>query len=266
MTPAADPDNLNGIDELLTDLDSEDAESLKPVLAELRSLADEGPVLPNRRLAALLVDDAQPATAMLPLSQAAADLLRADLEDSDEATDDGAARATVVDLATIRGERASSGRSGGTSSRPGRKRRGVVTAVVVALAAAGTAGAAAVAQDGLGGGITSILGGTAPEQPSPHPQPTLTTPPAVEPHLAPAVPAPAATPSSPAAPASVAPDASKPATTAPTATPQGGIPAGQLPQLPVAPPSLEPAPSPSVPGLLPLPGVVPGSMPLPGLP
>ena len=67
MTSAPDPDELGVIDEILAGMGSEDAEPLRPVLEDLRSLATAAPVLPNRRLAALLVDDA-PATAPLAVA------------------------------------------------------------------------------------------------------------------------------------------------------------------------------------------------------
>ncbi|WP_169803039.1 hypothetical protein [Sinomonas atrocyanea] len=60
MTSAFDPDDLGVVDELLEGLDAEDAESLRPVLSELRGLAESAPVLPNRRLSSLLAAAPQP--------------------------------------------------------------------------------------------------------------------------------------------------------------------------------------------------------------
>lgn len=289
MTSAPDPDDLGVVDELLAGMGTEDAEPLRPVLAELRSLAVAGPVLPNRRLAALLVDDAAPtaplavlqgtltaaahvghteqpstpATAALPTSQAAADLLASTrVLPADEAPDAG-----VVALDAARRGRVAR-RQDSPGQRP-RGRRPVVTAMVIALAAGAATAAAAVAQSGIfpgpDSGVTRNMGpatGDPRQAPSEAPgRPDGS----ISPRLAPAEQSPRGpSPASTAGP-TLGPS-SNPQTSSPA--PAEGGPAVPLPSLPV--PSARPAvptPAPTVPDMLPLPrptGLLPGGqLPLP---
>ncbi|MDQ4489895.1 hypothetical protein RBS60_06750 [Sinomonas sp. ASV486] len=173
MTSAHDPDETSVVDEILAGMEAGDAHSLRPVLAELRSLAEAGPVPPNRRLAALLAEaESKPAP--------------------------------VVDLAAARNARTASARSW--------RRRPVVTAVAVAFAAAAaTAGAAAVAQNRVDadGAISSIISSVA-GHPSTAATTAPGTPPAVETHLAPAAPSQDSTTAPASNPPTVARDSTVP--------------------------------------------------------
>ncbi|GHG42477.1 hypothetical protein GCM10012320_05490 [Sinomonas cellulolyticus] len=287
MTSAPDRDEPGVIDELLAGMGSEDAEPLRPVLEDLRSLAAAAPVLPNRRLAALLVDDTPvtaplavpptalhgsahgaPETVALPTSQAAADLLdgirglRAD--GGGEAMVGN--RAAVVDLAAARSERADSERTAPGQRR--RRRRPVATAMAIALAAGAATAAAAVAQSALF---------PAPDTGRPGIERPATSESGQAPSQAPAQPGSDVSPR--LAPAEHAPQDPSPASTtgptvAPSSTPrtssplsEGGAPAVPLPSLPIpSAPTAVPTTAPTAPDLLPLPhpSILPGGqLPLP---
>jgi hypothetical protein len=238
MTSAFDPDDLGVVDELLEGLDAEDAESLRPVLAELRGLAESAPVLPNRRLSGLLAAAPQLSAAPQPSAhQPSAPEQRHEAQHE-------AAPATVVDLEAVR-----------SSRTPSRRRRGrpATTALIIAITAgAASAGAAAVAQDGFhlwpNGGTSAVDNSSQ----APSPAGTGQTP--LPARVAPAVPAPSSTPapSDPQAPATIAPKSTLPASTVtPSApAPAAGVPG--VPQLPLSP-SLSPSTVPTVPHLAPAP-------------
>ncbi|GEB64484.1 hypothetical protein SAT01_19320 [Sinomonas atrocyanea] len=228
MTSAFDPDDLGVVDELLEGLDAEDAESLRPVLSELRGLAESAPVLPNRRLSSLLAAAPQPSAP----------------EQQPEAQHE-TGPATVVDLESVR--------SGRTASRR-RRGRPATTALIIAITAgAASAGAAAVAQDGFhlwpNGGTSAVDNG--PGQ-APSPAGTGQTP--LPARVAPAVPAPSSTtaPGDAQAPATIAPKSTLPAS---TVTPSAPAPAAGVPGVPQLPlnPSLSPSTVPTVPHLAPAP-------------
>lgn len=243
MTSAFDPDDLSVVDELLEGLDAEDAESLRPVLAELRGLAESEPVLPNRRLASLLAAAPGPSAAALTSAheQPSAD------EQRPEARHE-AAPATVVDLEAVRSTRS-----------PSRRRRGrpATTALIIAIAAgAASAGAAAAAQGGfhLWPGSTTNAVDNAPSQ---APSTAGTGQASLPARVAPAVPAPGSSsaPEGTQAPATVAPASARPASpvTPSAPAPAGSVPAVPLPQLPLSPPSLAPSAVPTMPHLPPAP-------------
>ncbi|WP_430297044.1 hypothetical protein [Sinomonas sp. B1-1] len=233
MNATQDPDDLLIVDQLLADLAADEAEDLRPLLDELRAVAHEGPVQPNRALAALLVDEGDLAgapTAALPTaplsavtSPAAAALLG---HTADETAD-------VVDLSRERERRAA------------RRRRPVAAAVIIAAAALGTA-AVGVADSslrgGLGGGVGTIIG-TVTGQQTESPAPERT---------APAAP----TAGTPAAPPSPEVQLTTPAATSaarPTETPS--------PTQTAAPSVIHPNLAPSVPTVPLPPGVEPSALP-----
>lgn len=255
MTSAFDPDDLGVVDELLAGMDAEDAESLRPVLSELRGLAESEPVLPNRRISSLLTAEAAAPTAQLGTVSARPQ----PVAPGEAAVQRESEPATVVDLQAARSAR---------RDLPRRRRgRPAMTALIIAITAgAASAGAAAVAQDGFhlwpGSGTAVDGGSTSGHEPSP------TSPGSVPAQLAPAAPAQTAapTPSDTTAPATLAPESSRPASPgAPSApAPASKAPVVPLPELPLSPPPLAPSTAPTVPQLSPAPtppSLLPGLLP-----
>ncbi|WP_433875941.1 hypothetical protein [Sinomonas atrocyanea] len=254
MNATQDPDDLLIVDQLLADLDADEADDLRPLLDELRAVAHEGPVPPNRALAALLVDEGDVAgmpTAALPTapvsavtSPAAAALLG---HTADETAD-------VIDLSRQRERRAA------------RRRRPLAAAVIIAAAALGTA-AVGVADSslrgGLGGGVETIIG-TVTGQQNGSPAPARTAP------AAPAAGTPAVPPSpevqltTPAATSAARPTAT--ASPTQTTTAPSAIQPNLAPSVPAVPlpPGVEPSALPSAPADSLLPKVP--SLPLPTSP
>lgn len=213
------------IDQVLADVEPENADSLRPLLAELRTLAHGEPVAPGPLLETLL------------------------LPEQDDAAASPTAHAETpapTPLRLIDGER--------RTGRPLRRRRPLAAAVILAAAiGAGTAAAAAADEgfrstlnDGIGT-IVGVLGGhpaqapaspAAPAQPAPVPT-TVAQQPGTQgastsaPASSPGVEAPRTT--TQGSTASPSPSASRPGLPTHLPSPDLGLP---LPQLPVAPGSL----------------------------
>ena len=228
MNATRDPNGLTAVDQLLAELDAEDATALRPVLTGLRSLGQGDPVEPSPAIQALL-------------------------ESADETP-----VAPVVSLDAARERR---------GRRVGDRRRTLAALALTGALGVGTA-AAAVADAGfrenLGQGIATIIG-TITGQPAPStPAPQS---PAAEHIPAPPSTVPVHPSATTPAPAPTAPGATTAPAGAPTSssTPTPGLNAPTLPSLPIeaplTPPTL-PAQLPAPPaGTLPSPdtGQVPGT-------
>jgi hypothetical protein len=237
-TPSADDQRV--IDEILTDVEPERADDVRPLLAELRSLAHGEPVAPGPLAALLLPED--------------------DLYENDGAASSSELPTAPAATAVLR---AVPGTGAGRPARPGRRRRPLAAAAIIAAAAVGAGAAAAAADEGFRSSvnegistIVGVLGGHSDPKPLQHGSPasgiTTTTP---------TSPAPAETPSGsatqPTAPQSVRPEAPR-ATAAATPSPTSP---GALPQLP-GPDLGVPVPTlPTLPGGLPAPSAPAGQLP-----
>ena len=237
MNAMPDADDQRIIDQVLTDLDSESASDLRPLLAELRSLAHGEPVEPGP-LAALLLAAPEASAAQAPAAEAPA---------------------TDAPTAVLR---AVPGTGPGRTARPFRRRRPLAAAAILAAAAVGAGAAAAAADEGFRSSvnegistIVGVLGGHT--EPKPAPISSVSTSGSL-----PAAPAPTSPAPSPSQ------DASSSATERPTAPDPTAHPSpsstrpGALPQLP-SPNLGVPVPSlPSIPGNLPTTPPVPtGQLP-----
>ena len=245
------------IDQVLTEVDPDSAESLRPLLAELRTLAHGETVEPGPLLEALLLPEE---TALVSEAHAAV-----------------AAPPTVPVLRVIDGD--GPGQTAGLRrpARPARRRRPLAAALVLTAAIGAGTAAAAAADEGfrstLNDGLNSVirvLGGHAanapasPATPAPTPAPAAPAERGSSPASAPATsPSTAATPHAETpAPSSAATSAPRTTTGASTASPS---PKAGLPGLPTQLPSPNlgvPLPKlPPVPGALPTaPTGLPGSL------
>ncbi|WP_138443946.1 hypothetical protein [Sinomonas susongensis] len=252
------------IDQVLTDVDPDGADSLRPLLAELRTLAHGGPVEPGPLLEALLLPEDRPAAGASGAPGSAS---------AGSGADDDTRAVPVLQVLEGDGPRRPARRR--RAAQPARRRRPLAAALVLTAAIGAGTAAAAAADEGfrsaLGDGISSVmsvLGGrpaSAPSTPtSPAPAPTGAS--AATPQSVPSSAAvPNAKPSSGARAASPAPTG--PRTTAPGAeastSPEAGL--GGVPsQLPSPNLGIPLPPLPTVPGSLPQPTApagLPGGLP-----
>ena len=227
MNATRDPNGPAAVDQLLAELDADDATALRPILTGLRSLGQGGPVEPSPAVRALLESDGDAPTA------------------------------PVVSLDAVRERR---------GRRSGGRRRTLAALALTGALGVGTA-AAAVADAGfrenLGQGIATIIG-TITGQPAPG-APAPQSPPAdglpAGPATAPVQPATTSPAPVPTAPGATTAPAGAPSS---SARPTPGLTAPSLPSLPIdaplTPPTL-PAELPTAPaGTLPSAGTeaVPG--------
>lgn len=240
MNAMPDADDQRVVDQVLTDLDAERADDLRPLLTELRSLAHGAPVEPGPLAALLLPEDDDETGAA---------------GESTSAIPTQAAPTTVL--------RAIPGTGPRRPARATRRRRPLAAAAILAAAAVGAGAAAAAADEGfrssVNDGISTIVGvlgghtDPKPTAPASSVTPQGTVPAAPAPGSA----APTTSPSAgqPAPSGDVRP-AAKPT---PSATQPGALPQLPSPNLGVPVPTL-----PAIPGGLPQPtapaGELPGSL------